>query len=471
MKRSIPLAWLALILASPAPAQDSGLTDASGALLPFTPPSGRIVVSERSDFSKYANGAYLGHVYREARLELERESLPDGSARYRGEALVLEETMHDLRSAARRIDGAVPVEFVQPVSGALRFTEDNGYPILRGVPASPPAAARVGARWMAEASVVVRPDPAAPATHIPVLVEYEFLGASTWEGRPALAIRGRYAIRYRGGDRAGDPSMTGASGTRTADILIDPVDGSTLFIRESVDETFTYAGGRSIRLKGFILHFHKGSLPGDRDAVATLLGGTAGTGSPAATGSMPSGAAPGGAAQGSPTAGGSASVGVTTAPGTTTPGTTTPGTTAGQPPGTATVPGPAGSSPGPAAPYELARSDRGVVLLLYDLRFEADSDRLLPGEASRLDAIAAALARIPDRSFLVEGHAADLGKPAGQYQLSEARAKRIVDELVARGLPAPRFRWRGLGADSPIAPNDTEQGRARNRRVEITVLD
>jgi outer membrane protein OmpA-like peptidoglycan-associated protein len=110
-------------------------------------------------------------------------------------------------------------------------------------------------------------------------------------------------------------------------------------------------------------------------------------------------------------------------------------------------------------------------MLLYDLRFVADGDDLLASERGRLDAIAEALGRLSDRTFLVEGHTADLGKPAGQYELSERRARRIVDELVARGIPQNRFVYRGLGADRPIAPNDTEANRARNRRVEITILD
>ncbi|HPE88298.1 MAG TPA: OmpA family protein, partial [Spirochaetales bacterium] len=121
--------------------------------------------------------------------------------------------------------------------------------------------------------------------------------------------------------------------------------------------------------------------------------------------------------------------------------------------------------------FELARGERGVVMLLYDLRFVADGDELLASERGRLDSIAEALKRLPDSAFLVEGHTADLGKPAGQYELSERRARRIVDELVARGIPENRFVYRGLGADRPVAPNDTEVNRARNRRVEITILD
>ncbi|HOT58420.1 MAG TPA: OmpA family protein, partial [Spirochaetales bacterium] len=120
--------------------------------------------------------------------------------------------------------------------------------------------------------------------------------------------------------------------------------------------------------------------------------------------------------------------------------------------------------------YEIVDSPKGQVILLFDLRFLPDSDELLPSEKPRLDEIAKILLSIPDRMFLVEGHTADVGNPKGQYALSEARAKKIVDELVKRGVPAGRFIYKGWGADKPIAPNDTEQNRARNRRVEITIL-
>jgi outer membrane protein OmpA-like peptidoglycan-associated protein len=230
--------------------------------------------------------------------------------------------------------------------------------------------------------------------------------------------------------------MSAAQGGRIADITIAADDGSTLFIRETVDETFTYTDRSTVRLKGFILHFHRGSLEGDRDRIASLLA-PPGTGLPEPT------TAP------------------TPIP---TPLTQAPSTPA-QPSPSPTMPDPSGNA------FEVTRSERGVVLLLYDLRFVADGDQLLSTEKSRLDTIAGALKKIPERSFLVEGHTADLGKATGQYELSERRARRVVDELIARGIPAGRFVYRGLGADAPIAPSDTEANRARNRRVEITILD
>jgi len=442
------------------------VAQAQAGLTPFNPPEGRVIVTERSDFSRYEDGRYVGHAYREARLDLSLTRTAEGLARYSGEALVLEETMRDERAVARRLDEAVPVEFTAGPDGTLRFSVDRGYPILRGVPTSPPEDVAIGGRWTGYGSVVVRPRPGHSATRVRVLVEYEYRGPTNYAGRAAEAIRARYAVRYDGRDPSGDPDMSGATGGRTADIVIDAEDGSTLFIRETIDESYTYRTYPTVRLKGFILHFHRGSLPGDRDrVVATITGAPLSSPSPSSSppSSPPSASA---GATGTPSAGASPG---SSAPGSSAPGSSAPGTGVPVPGGAvAASPSPA-SQPGGA--FELARGERGVVMLLYDLRFVADGDELLASERGRLDAIAEALGRLPDRTFLVEGHTADLGKPAGQYELSERRARRIVDELAARGIPENRFVYRGLGADRPIAPNDSEANRARNRRVEITILD
>lgn len=457
----VSLIPLVLFLAPivPATAQDGVASDSGQVLSPFVIPAGKVVVSERSDFSRYVNDRYVGLSSREARLALDVTESGPNTLLYRGEVLVLEETLRNASAAGARLDDVLPVSFTLRSSGMTVFSEDPGYPILRGVPAPPPAAVSVGGAWTAPGVVVVRPVGGAPATRVSVMAEYEYRGPSVWGGRPALAVRARYAVRYRGEDRMGDPNLRSAVGGRTADILLDPEDGSTLFVRETVDETFTYADGSRIRLKGFILHFHRGSLPTDRQALLAALG-TAGSPDEGAA------AAGGMAMAGGASSGGSTPVTGTSAPGQPTSASSSSSSSSGTP-AIGTLP----DSSGDGSPFQVAQGDRGVVLILFDLRFAADSDQLLTSERGRLDAIADALKKIPDRTFLVEGHAADVGRPEGQYELSEARAKRIVAELVARGLPPSRFIYRGLGGDVPIAPNDTDAGRARNRRVEITVLD
>jgi outer membrane protein OmpA-like peptidoglycan-associated protein len=113
----------------------------------------------------------------------------------------------------------------------------------------------------------------------------------------------------------------------------------------------------------------------------------------------------------------------------------------------------------------------GVRLTVKDIRFVPDSDEFLAAEYPRLDKIAQALEQIPDRTFLVEGHTAAIGRAQGEMDLSLRRAKRMVDELVSRGISASRFLYKGWGGTQPLGDNATEEGRSLNRRVEITILE
>ena len=113
----------------------------------------------------------------------------------------------------------------------------------------------------------------------------------------------------------------------------------------------------------------------------------------------------------------------------------------------------------------------GVSINLDVIRFEPDRAVILPGEKEKIDTIAGILKRLWGKTFLVVGHTADVGTPESQRELSVARAKAIVDELAGRGIDAGRFIYEGRGGTEPIAPNDTEEGRARNRRVRIFILE
>lgn len=111
----------------------------------------------------------------------------------------------------------------------------------------------------------------------------------------------------------------------------------------------------------------------------------------------------------------------------------------------------------------------GIRLSIRDIKFVPDSAQVLPGESERLDEIAKVLKLAPDSQFLVEGHTASVGKPAGEQKLSEQRAHQIAEELKKRGVNAV-FICRGWGGTKPVASNNTDKGRAQNRRVEITIL-
>ncbi len=115
--------------------------------------------------------------------------------------------------------------------------------------------------------------------------------------------------------------------------------------------------------------------------------------------------------------------------------------------------------------------DNGLMLQMQNIHFLPDSPIILTEERTRLDAIARLLKEAPGRTFLVVGHTADVGTVESQYELSVERAKSIIDEMVARGLQSKQFIYKGEGGTQPIASNLTNEGRAQNRRVEITILD
>ena len=111
------------------------------------------------------------------------------------------------------------------------------------------------------------------------------------------------------------------------------------------------------------------------------------------------------------------------------------------------------------------------ILFAINLNFYPDSPVLLPGENARIQQIAEQLKKIlvdDGYTILVEGHTADVGKPVGQLNLSIERTKTVRDALIAEGLDPAIFTYKAYGGTMPIASNDTEEGRAQNRRVYIT---
>ncbi|MCD6396729.1 MAG: OmpA family protein, partial [Spirochaetaceae bacterium] len=119
----------------------------------------------------------------------------------------------------------------------------------------------------------------------------------------------------------------------------------------------------------------------------------------------------------------------------------------------------------------LEKKDNGLMLQMQNIHFLPDSPVILPEENTRLDELAMLLQEASGQTFLVVGHTADIGSRESQYDLSIKRAKTIVDEMVARGIPSEQFLYRGEGGDNPVASNLSDEGRAKNRRVEITILD
>jgi len=114
---------------------------------------------------------------------------------------------------------------------------------------------------------------------------------------------------------------------------------------------------------------------------------------------------------------------------------------------------------------------RGTVITLPGgVLFPSGGSTLSPSARQALGQVADALAAQPVESkIMIEGHTDDRGSDTANQQLSQARADAVRSFLVERGMPPDRIQAVGKGESAPIAGNDTSEGRATNRRVEVVV--
>jgi outer membrane protein OmpA-like peptidoglycan-associated protein len=87
-----------------------------------------------------------------------------------------------------------------------------------------------------------------------------------------------------------------------------------------------------------------------------------------------------------------------------------------------------------------------------------------------LDEVASILMQNPEMKVEVQGHTDNKGSAQYNQWLSEKRAQRVTDYLVSKGIDPSRLEAKGYGLTQPVASNDTAQGRAQNRRVELKRL-
>jgi OmpA-OmpF porin, OOP family len=104
-----------------------------------------------------------------------------------------------------------------------------------------------------------------------------------------------------------------------------------------------------------------------------------------------------------------------------------------------------------------------------DLTFEPGSSRLTPASTQTVEALGRTLKAYPAVRVSLEGFTDATGDPSSNQHLSPERARAIKDTLVEMGVAAERIETAGFGSDRPVASNDSESGRARNRRTEVVV--
>lgn len=118
------------------------------------------------------------------------------------------------------------------------------------------------------------------------------------------------------------------------------------------------------------------------------------------------------------------------------------------------------------------KDENGLTLSIEDIKFKADSAILEDSEKEKLRSLAEILKSYPDNDILVSGHTALAGTEKVRQLLSEERADAVAEFLIALGVrDRAHIFTQGFGATKPVASNNTEAGKARNRRVEITILE
>lgn len=538
---------------------------------------------ERTNLRRYVNGKYSGLTSREVHSFIGRAFAPDGVRSFAGDRwydgnfFVMEETLRNSKATMAGIHEAIPSVFKISADGKMTMFQDNGYPTFRSFPSYTTQQLKPGDSWKGEGERAVDPMNKGIFTRMPILVLYTFDGEELYRGEKVFRIKAIWQTNYGFSnlnfDPKGDSTLKKATGGHKADIIVRASTGEAILITDNVDETFAYADGTQVNLKGTITLFTEYPPATDHDklifalnriakadsgskaagagsknpAGGQNLGGTGGIakagdsatksekggksagagsskadggskssgaggqvasigkssadgGQVASTKNVPAGGGMGGksgsagtgsgAGSGSVSGTGSGSGAISDSRTSSASGSGTgsgkksplsekiasskgnsSAKGAGGLSGKGSSSSDAGSSSGDKNNMVYEETPAGIRLSVRDIKFKADSAEVLASEKSRLDEIADVLKLAPNSQFLIEGHTASVGKPAGEQKLSEERAKNIAAELAKRGIPAANFICKGHGGNKPIASNDTNEGRAQNRRVEITILE
>ena len=108
--------------------------------------------------------------------------------------------------------------------------------------------------------------------------------------------------------------------------------------------------------------------------------------------------------------------------------------------------------------------------ITYGITFDVGKATIKPESMGEINRIVQLMTENPDLKFSVEGHTDNTGKEASNQTLSEQRSQAIVAKLVELGIAQDRLTAVGKGQNSPIADNNTDEGRAKNRRVEFVKM-
>ena len=419
--------------------------------------------TERSDLRVYKNGRYVGLQSKIVSAFI-IPSWTDKGLVYEGDFFVDQDTNRNKAQVALGIHEAIPSSFIINSDGNLTMLVDNGYPSFRSFPTFTSRKIQKGDIWEAKAMRAVDPLSKGIITKMPIYVRYTYTGDDNYNGEPVYLISAEWATRYNMGgtttyvDWGGDKELNYAQGSHKATIIVSKATGAALVIRDTVDETFVYKDGNKYQYKGTISLFTEYPPAIDRSRLIAALKKMDLLDDEEAEKLLQRPVAKDDAiaSDAKKTSGKSSSAKDTVAK---------TGKLKKQ------IEEHQAKTAKSSAPISVDNTEAGIRLIIQNLQFKADSAELLPGEEKRLDQIAEILRLAEGAQFLIEGHTASTGYEAGEMKLSKERADSIAAALSTRGIGSERFICKGSGGKKPIASNDTAEGKALNRRVEITILD
>ncbi|RPJ03842.1 MAG: OmpA family protein, partial [Spirochaetaceae bacterium] len=185
---------------------------------------------------------------------------------------VMEEMKRNARDVAKKIDDTIDVKFTISAQGEFTDIGKAPYPTLRGFPVFPAKSLNPGDKWQAYGVRVVEPRRDGVYTRVKFFCDYTYKGEGDLNGVTCDIIQAQYAMRYkRGDDVYGDPNLSDISGKHVVTIYFDLENKRPLLMRDSVDETYTFADKTTENYKGIILTFYSMIAALDRTEVTRRL--------------------------------------------------------------------------------------------------------------------------------------------------------------------------------------------------------
>lgn len=415
-------------------------------------------LKERSDLRRYDNGKYVGLMSREVTSFITPTGYQNGYT-YEGSFFIQEATKRAAENVGQGIRESIPSSFKITDDGQFTMLEDKGFPSFRSFPSYSKQKIKLGDSWTAKAERAVDPLNKGIVTKMPIYVQYTYIGNEFYHDEPVYLLKAQWATRYGMGsgtsyiDWGGDPELEKASGMHQATIYVSKITGNSLVVRDSVDETFYYADGNVIQFKGTIALFTEYPPSFDKEKLLPALKRIAQLSDEesAAISDIPANTDTQIAMLDDEESARQKHLEDLTRRVTKFMDNNK-------------------TAAGNSNQIAVDATPAGIRLSIQNLQFKANSPQLLEEEKNRLDQIAEVLNTVPEARLLVEGHTARIGEIDNEMELSLSRAKEVAQQLSKRGVSSSRFICKGHGGNKPVADNESPEGRAMNRRVEITIL-